>query len=262
MEVIQHFLSHRYGKPIFLAHRGESEMYPENTLPAFETALTNGIKWLELDIQITRDGVPVVIHDADLKRFSHPGVLVEQLTFRELQAMDVGSWKDAAFANLRVPSLRKVLSTCRGACFNIELKREIQDRMYRAMLTDIGAMIDEFKLTGKVIISSFDYDLLKLSKEVLPEVATGLLFNFSFKRMRTKPSELVRSVGADFFHCSVKQVNKVWMENLHAQNIPCNVYTVNKLSQILKLKKLGVAGVFSDRPSALSKEYDTKTNRD
>lgn len=261
MDIVRHFLAHRYQKPVFIAHRGESEIFPENTIPAFQAALDRGSTWIELDVQLTQDGVPVVMHDPDLKKFGKSHLIVEKLSFQELQKIDAGSWKNPEFASVKVPSLNEIMHKLEGVGVNIELKREINSDKRSVALKQISSAIKGRKMEKQVIISSFDYDFLKLSKEIMPDVATGLLYRFSFKNIRQNISEILRQTGAEFFHCSVKQVNRAWMDILHTHNIPCNVYTVNDVNQIMKLKKLGVAGIFSDRPSALSKEYDEFSKR-
>ena len=261
MDIVHHFLSHRYQKPVLIAHRGESDSFPENTIPAFKAATERGTQWVELDVQLTKDIVPVVMHDPDLKRFGKSDVTVESLTFNELQKIDAGSWKSPEFASLKIPSLNQVLNELEGVGVNIELKREIRPDKRLSALAEITSIIKMREMQKQVIISSFDDTFLKQSKQVMPDIATGLLFRFSFKKIRKSIPELVREAGAEFFHCSVKQVNRAWMDSLNTHNIPCNVYTVNKMDQVMKLKKMGVAGIFSDRPAALSHEYEELSKR-
>lgn len=261
MDVVSQFLEHRYHKPVFIAHRGESENYPENTIPAFKSAVTDGCKWVELDVQLTKDAVPVVMHDPDLKRFTKSNSKVEQLTFKELQAIDAGSWKDPAFSALQIPSLNQVLDELNGVGVNIELKREIKPEKRSFVVEMIASIVKNRHIQQNLIISSFDHEFLNLSKQIMPDVATGLLYTFSFRNVKKNILTLIRDTKADFFHCSVKQANSAWMNILHKHNIPCNVYTVNDLNHLLRLKKMGVSGIFTDRPSALSHQYDELLKR-
>ncbi|MBZ0251997.1 MAG: hypothetical protein K8I02_01540, partial [Candidatus Methylomirabilis sp.] len=90
-----------------IAHRGASGECPENTLAAFGRALEIGVDMVEFDVHLSRDGVPVVIHDDDVRRTTDGRGLVKDLTLAELRRLDAGGWKDARFAGERIPTLEE-----------------------------------------------------------------------------------------------------------------------------------------------------------
>ena len=95
--------------PIVVAHRGSSRKYPENTLCAFEAALSQGARWIETDITLTQDKFPVVIHDDTVDRTTNGSGNVKDLTLSEIQTFDAGSWFDPRFSNQAIPTLEQLL---------------------------------------------------------------------------------------------------------------------------------------------------------
>ena len=106
-----------------VAHRGHELVAPENTLPSFRAALDLGVEYLEVDMRVTKDGVPVVIHDATVDRTTNGSGQVTQLTFAEIRALDAGSWFSPEFAGVQVPTVEEVLNAANGrACILADLK--------------------------------------------------------------------------------------------------------------------------------------------
>lgn len=107
-----------------VAHRGYSSLAPENTMAAFELAMEQAqVQWIELDVQLSRDGYPVVIHDYRLERTTNGKGFVKDMTLHELKQLDAGSWKSKKYAGERIPTLAEVLERIRGRVkLNIELK--------------------------------------------------------------------------------------------------------------------------------------------
>jgi glycerophosphoryl diester phosphodiesterase len=113
----------RTDRPLILAHRGASRIAPENTLVAFCLALEQGADGLELDVQLSRDGVPVVFHDSELSRTTDGRGRISEKTLAELRTLDAGKWFDPRFAGERIPTLEEVFEAFGDrALYNIELK--------------------------------------------------------------------------------------------------------------------------------------------
>ena len=111
-------------RPLLIAHRGGAAEAPENTLGAFRRALDLGIRWFELDVQMTKDGALVVIHDETVDRTTNGTGPVSSFTFEEIRKLDAGSRFSPDFAGEKIPTLREVLDRCaeQGAVVFIELK--------------------------------------------------------------------------------------------------------------------------------------------
>jgi glycerophosphoryl diester phosphodiesterase len=163
-----------------VAHRGYSSHAPENTRAAFELALAHGYKDIEFDVQLSKDGVPVIMHDVTLDRTTNGKGAIKNYTHSELKKVDAGSWFGVEYANQTIPSLQEVLRLLRGrARIHIELKKDLPELPAKVAnlltstgwLDDISGTVIGRKLTKpKIIISSEDRAMLLDSMVLLPSV--------------------------------------------------------------------------------------------
>ncbi len=154
-----------------IAHRGASSYAPENTLPAFDLALEMGVRDLELDVHLTRDGHVVVIHDETVDRTTNGSGPVASHALEELRALDAGSWFDARFAGARIPTLDEVLARYRGrAHVHIEIKGHSKDLVLRTV-----DLVRAYGMSGAVTITSFQKARLDETRAYASEVPTGWL---------------------------------------------------------------------------------------
>src|SRR5512143_1091036 len=110
-------------QPLVIAHRGSAAYAPENTLAAFQLAAEQGADAIELDVDLTRDGHMVIMHDATIDRTTDGHGRVGDLTLEELRRVDAGAWKDAAFQGERVPLLEEVFEAVgQRLLINVEIK--------------------------------------------------------------------------------------------------------------------------------------------
>ncbi|MTI89148.1 MAG: glycerophosphodiester phosphodiesterase [Balneolaceae bacterium] len=242
---------------VVIGHRGASAYYPENTMTAFKAALEMGAEMIELDILLSKDGVPVVIHDETLNRTTNSQGLVNEYTADELQAMDAGSWFAPAFAGEPIPTLEDVLAFAKGKiAVNIEIKTEaVTDVVGGGIEQKSLELVKQFGMEEYVLFSSFDYRAIAHLRELDDDVATALLYEKKQSGNKT-PVQLVSEYKANAFNCSYRQFNKKRASKLRAHNIPVFVYTVNKEKRMRKLIKKGVTGIFSDKPDLLSRLVD------
>lgn len=245
---------------VVIGHRGASAYYPENTMAAFRAAHKMGAEMIELDILLSKDGVPVVIHDETLKRTTNGSGKVPDYTLAELKQLDAGSWFSKEFAGEKIPSLEEVLKFARGTIsLNIEIKTEA--------VTDLAAggieeksleLVKEYGMEEYVLFSSFDYRAIKHLRELDKNIATALLYER--RQSKQKPPELLSSeYQTQAFNCSKKQLSGKWMKALKESGIPVLVYTVNKDKEMKKLIDMGVSGIFSDKPDVLKRIWDEQT---
>ena len=145
------------------AHRGASGYAPENTLEAFLLAIEQGADGIELDVQLSKDGVPVVIHDETVDRVTGQSGFVKDFTLQELKEMVVLRERFAKYRDARIPTLREVLDAVRpsGIAVNIELKTGIY--WYPEIEKKVAAIVEETGMKDRVIYSSFNhYSVQKL----------------------------------------------------------------------------------------------------
>lgn len=158
-----------------VAHRGDSERAPENTLPAYRKALRLGVTRLELDVRFTVDDVPVLMHDPTVDRTTDGQGPVSAMTLSQVRALDAGSWFSSAFAGVRVPTLYQVLKygRSRGATFLVELKTRPTPRQMRIVL----ARFRWLEMTERVRVTSFDEQTILDVRAAQPGLRTALIDN-------------------------------------------------------------------------------------
>lgn len=149
-----------------IAHRGASGHAPENTIPAFLTALDMGADWIELDVHLSKDGVPIVIHDATLERTTNGQGTVSDASWLDLSKLDAGSWYGEEFARTPIPSLRQVLDTIGDrATLLIELKVDGQGQLYKGLVDSVLSDIQEANSSKYCILQAFSSEYLKEIKD-------------------------------------------------------------------------------------------------
>lgn len=239
-------------KFLVIAHRGASHYAPENTMAAFKMAWQMKADMIELDVQLSKDGVPVVFHDAKLEKHSNGRGLVSSYLYDELRQLDAGKWFSIEFMGEKIPSLEKVLKWAAGKIMvNIEIKAEAVSHSQKGGIEEkVIQLVQEAGLEKHVIISSFDYRAVERIKKIAPGILTGLLYD---KKSSTKrgPVDLLRDYKADFFHCSKSQMGKEWRRQLNASEKRFLIYTVNRKKTMQKWIEKGAFGIFSDKPNLL-----------
>ena len=144
------------------AHRGVPSLAPENTLAGIYKAAELGLSWIEIDTQLSADGIPVIVHDRTVNRCSSGHGAVADLYLSELQQLDVGSWFDEAFADQRMPSLSQVLTVCQSLQLqiNLELKIHAGDDI-QLLCEQVASVIEESQFpVRQLLISSFDHQAI------------------------------------------------------------------------------------------------------
>lgn len=205
-------------------HRGASAFAPENTLEAFQMAADMGADGVELDVQLTRDGIPVVVHDERLERVSDGRGWVKDCTLKDLKAMRFNRVMPD-FGETRIPTLEEVFQLLRktGLGINIELKNSLIP--YEGMEEKVMALIDRCFERERIIFSSFSHASMMKVKRIAPEMICGLLYDASL----VKPWVYAQAVGADAIHPHYAEVITPGGEcaAAHRAGIRVHVWTVN-----------------------------------
>ncbi|MDE2030139.1 MAG: glycerophosphoryl diester phosphodiesterase, partial [Alphaproteobacteria bacterium] len=166
-------------RPPVIAHRGARARAPENTMAAFEAAREDGAAWIETDVKLTADGVPVLIHDDLLDRTTNGHGAVADMDWAEMRELDAGGWFAPVFAGARVPRLAELLAFARDSDMRINL--ELKPCPGRALATVMVSMIEAAKLwpadAPPPLISSFDAEALTIASRLHPGWPRGLLLD-------------------------------------------------------------------------------------
>ncbi|WP_315910933.1 glycerophosphodiester phosphodiesterase [Xylanibacillus composti] len=244
------------GDVVVVAHRGASGLAPENTIAAFDLALELRADYLELDVQMSRDGHLVVIHDPSVNRTTNGRGLVRDKLLHELQQLDAGGRFSKEYTGERIPLLEEVLERYWGRIgLLIELKEpslypgmveKTLDMVGRLERSDESAKSDEM-YAEQVIIQSFDRDAIRSIREQMPDMATAVLIRSERKRMLAEDWEALAAY-ADYVNPHQSLVTARFVENAHAYNLKVIPWTVRKPSEARRLIHAGVDGLITDYP--------------
>ena len=253
-------------KHLTAAHRGDRSVMPENTMDAFISAV-NKCDFIELDVCLTKDEVPVIIHDDTLERTSdvkrHKNFKkpynVADYTYDEIMELDFSSWfyKENPFNTLkytqitnnfkpqRISKLSEVLEFSKKykMPLNIEIKDMKNTPFDKMAVKIIANLIQEYQIAESLLISSFNHFYLKEIKKYIPNILTAALVE------KKHPSNLVsylKELDVFAYHPCVDIINKDIVKELNKHNFYVNVYTVNSKKIRNKLFSEGVKSVFTD----------------
>ena len=236
------------------AHRGFSSKYPENTLIAFKKALEYPIDGIELDVHETKDGQVIVIHDETVDRTTSGSGNVRNMTLKEIQELDAGSYISPLFSGERIPLLEEVLELIgdRQIKINIELKTDVNP--YYGMELKVLALIKKYKIESNVLISSFDHETLLRFKALAPEIEIAPLFS----NIIVNPWEYTQQLGAEYMHISGYNMMRPSAIEAKKKGAKIRVYTINLQEHMNMLKSANVEGIFTDDVAAAIEWKRTK----
>lgn len=210
------------------AHRGASGYAPENTLDAFALAVEQKADGVELDVQLSKDGQLVVIHDETINRVSNQRGYVKDLELKELKKCNVNR-TISGYREVEIPTLREVYQLLKETdlTINVELKTSII--WYPQIEEKVLDLTKEMDMMERVIFSSFNHYSVKKIKEMEPNAKTGILYS----DVLYKVTEYCQKVNADALHpiyCH-RYMKSVWEDYLAAQ-IPLHIWTVNEQEEM------------------------------
>lgn len=221
------------------AHRGSSSAAPENTLSALRQAIEDGADFSEIDVQTTKEGEVVLLHDRDLMRMGRDPRALATLTLKELQTIDVGKDK---FPGERVPTLREAIDLVKGRMgLNIELKYNIPDPTLGPKVIEI---LREKNMLDKCVVTSLDLEALRLAEALEPRLVTGLIV--------TKALGNPTKLGVDFLSVNQNSVTRLLVWQAKRQGLAVHVWTVNDAATFERMADRGVDVVISDHPADLA----------
>lgn len=226
------------------AHRGYSGKYPENTMLAFRKAVEAGADGIELDVQLTRDGEPVILHDEQVERTTDGTGWVKDLTLAELRKLDASYLYTGQCGFNPVPTLREYCEFIRDlpVITNIEMKTGVFE--YPGMDEKVWDMIREFHLEEKVIISSFNhYTILRMR-----ELAPALKYGFLSETWIIDAGRYCHEHGVPCYHPMFRSLTQEAVAELKQYGLEINTYTVNTEEDVRDLAAKGIDAVIGNFP--------------
>lgn len=218
------------------AHRGDTENAPENSLPSILGAIDKGIQSVEIDVQLTKDNVAILNHDATLKRMAGMNAPVTDLTYAQISKLVIGH--DAAGAPIPFATLEEVLAEAKG---RIKLLIDLKPHGPSGPLVrEVVRLIESFEMEDEVYIQSFDSNTLRQIRELSPDIRIGQIMYFAVGNLS--------SLDVDFYTVEQVMVTKQLVDRAHASGREVWVWTVNGRHDLKEMLKYQVDGLITDTP--------------
>ena len=244
---------------ITTAHRGAMAYAPENTLAAFEVGIEQKATWIESDVQLSKDGVPVLVHDTTLTRTTNVEEVfpdrapwkVADFTLEEIKQLDAGSWFSEEFTGEKVPTLAEMVSQVRSSRSGIIMELKAPE-LYPGVEQEVVDVFNSFPgymksavASERLAVQSFNWDSMATYAELQPEVPVGLLGTVPVADLAAY------SEWADQVNPSFRAVTADYVDAVHAAGMVINTYTVNEVADMARLLDYGVDGIITNRPDVL-----------
>jgi glycerophosphoryl diester phosphodiesterase len=231
---------------LIIGHRGASADAPENTLAAFALAIEQGADGIELDVQLSADGWPVIIHDDTVDRTSNGSGRVSHMTVAQLQALDLGMEQTVATLDELFEAFGPIL------LYNVELKGSgILDNGLEAAVAD---RIEAYHLENHVLVSSFDPFCIRRARRHLSRSTPVALIRESRAMQMAH-----RLLAAEADHPDYHLVDEAYLAWARENNLRVHVWTVDDAAEAQRLVNLGVHGIITNKPAFIKQDLTGKT---
>ncbi|UYZ21638.1 glycerophosphodiester phosphodiesterase [Mesobacillus jeotgali] len=245
---------------IIIAHRGASAYAPEHTLPAYDLAVHSGADYIEIDLQMTKDGELIALHDSELDRTTNGSGLVKTQTLDKIKALEAGSWfneqypqlADSAYEKAEIPTLEEIFQRYgKSVNYYIETKSPGMEVKLINLLRKHSLVQSE----SKVIIQSFHSKSLRKIHKLEPGIPLIQLYRYSGKARLTDRElrslkKYASGIGANFGKVDVEYIKKA-----HRHGLAVHLFTVNSDDDIQQAYEIGADGVFTDYPEKRPGSY-------
>jgi glycerophosphoryl diester phosphodiesterase len=240
----------RVDVPRIIGHRGARANAPENTLAGLRAAHAEGARWVEFDVKLTRDGVPILMHDETLDRTTNGSGRVRDVDAAEIARLDAGAWFDRRFAGESVPTLAATLALLASLDmgFNLEVKpcpgREVETTA--AALAVLRRAWPQRHAAP--IISSFKAPSLRAAREIAPDLPRGYLA----ERLADDWLDQARALDCSAIHPGTRHLAREQVMAIKRAGYPILVWTVNDAARARELVGWGVDSLITDAPAAVA----------
>lgn len=236
-----------FKKPTITCHRGYSAVAPENTLPAFQAAIDFGADCVELDVQMTADGVIMVSHDPSLKRCTGVDRRICDMTYDEVRQLDAGSSFSSAYAGTQIPTLQEVIDLCKGKIrMNIEIKDNAKTPELEA---ETARLIWENGITDEVCVTALSYHSLEKIKAADPQIRTGYILAVGIGNYYELPD-------ADFFSVETTFITAGMVSSIHLTGKTVSAWTVDREEDVKVLCNKRVDDLITGDPEMVKYVLD------
>ena len=235
--------------PSVIGHRGAAAFAPENTLESIRTAAEIGVKWVELDVKLTKDSVPIIFHDDTLERTTSGYGNVADTAYDDVRELEAGLWFSEGFTGVAVPTLEEALEEIlkHKLGVNLEIKpcpgREVETA--EIMLDVLSRSWDD---PGMILISSFQHVSLETAFDMVPDLPRGFLLESEWPENWKELADYLQVSAINFDGNSATREH---VEELLELQKPVCAYTINDVQRAKILRQWGVDAFFTDDPETI-----------
>ncbi|WP_377891179.1 glycerophosphodiester phosphodiesterase [Alkalihalobacillus sp. R86527] len=226
-------------------HRGSAGTHPENTLVSFKAAEKAGAHGIEFDVQLSKDDIPVVIHDEKVDRTTNGVGWVKDYRYEDLCKLDAGGKHSKRYQGEPIPTLEEIFTwlTTTSLLVNVELKTGYLP--YTGIEEKVIALLHQYNLTERTVVSSFNHYSVQRVYKQDHRIETAILLRDKI----VHPWEYMKRTGANSIHIEYHALDEYLLDHTRKHRIPLRVFTVNTLEQIQHLDAIGCDGIFTDYPA-------------
>ena len=244
--------------PSIIGHRGSSGIAPENTLAALHLAGQQGVKWVEIDVTLSADGIPIIFHDETLNRTTNGEGLVVKQVIDDLKQLDAGSWKQPQYKNERIPTLLEAIQVISlyGMGLNLELKpcEGIEDETVEAAVAVLKA---NWPSNLPLLLSSFNYFALAKAYELWPEVQRA----YNVSAIPSNWQERLELLDCSGLHIHHPFFDAAKVAVIKQAGYKVVAFTVNNETLAEQLFAQGLDAIFTDYPEQLLQYFQQDPNQ-
>ena len=235
--------------PEIIAHRGYSKKAPENTLSSIRMAIEQGVDYVEIDVHMSKDGIPIVIHDSFLERTTNAKDMlrVTDMTYAQIKTFDAGSWFDFYFQGETIPTLKEVLAlNFNSSGLMIEIKKG--HSQVKPLTTAVGKLVREAIAKtnfNKILVGSFSYHILSELRVQFPALElVGIVEDFN----SLQPMMSLKLPYLAIWH---KLATPTLLKTLHENNTKVWAFTVDSIETAQALDQMNIDGLITNDPDAM-----------
>ena len=241
--------------PKLIGHRGVKNLSPENTIDSITLAHKLGLSWVEVDIKISKDLIPILLHDNSLERTTSGMGLPSEFNYKDLKKLDAGSFFYNQKTNIYIPTLEEVLLISNNKKINLNIELKPNKGFEKKNVESIAKVLKNSKFYNEYYFSSFDLNSLIMMKEILPNANYGILVD-EFKNDINLNNIISLAKKYNFFCCGMNKdiINSEIINLILKNNLEMTVYSKDNLMlrEANELWSKGVKSIFTDDPSDLT----------
>ena len=243
-------MNHHWPYPALIAHRGAGKIAPENTLAAIRVGAQNGFRMMEYDVKLSRDAVPVLLHDDELDRTSNDQGIASRLTLAELSALDFGAWHSSAYAGEPMPTLSSIaaFTLANQVHSNIEIKPTTGDEAETGRQVALAAQALWAQASLPPLLSSFSEVALEAAQQAVPTLPRALLIE---EEVPADWPQRLERLGCMGLNLNDRFVTQALVQEIRQKGYTVAVWTVNDAERVRELLDWGCNGIFTDKVTTI-----------